>query len=84
MILIFVFAMIYKIAISDCNGTDLVCKRTLNTQPDWSVWQNGWVFVYEMSRLGSSPVASRKFHISRLFWATSFFKFRQLKSLDSL
>ena len=30
MILIFVFAMIYKIAVSDCNGTNLVCKRTLN------------------------------------------------------
>ena len=43
----------------DCNWTrtqnHLVCKRTLNHLAELAVrsfWQNGWVFVYELSSCG--------------------------------
>ena len=47
----------------DCNWTrtqnHLVCKLTLNHLPKWSVWINGWVFVYQLSGSGFESSCSQ-------------------------
>ena len=54
-----------SIKLCDCNGiwthNHLARKQTLHHLANWSVWLNGWVFVYELSDCG---IESRCNHLN--------------------